>query len=155
MTGYELLALTVSCPTAPTRIIRVELVDTEANWAATEDHCGNVLYSEISRGLDAGMVRRTYLIWANAGTNTIAFSRPDDLPSIVIENSDFALESSSASDAYQAAQVDFPRATCHRKYEFGCEEDSITPQECLNYWAATYTPIKTPRDCYMDTYPEP
>lgn len=155
VTGYELFAVTVSCPSRPTRIIKAEIVDTESNWAATDDHCGNVLHSESTDGLEAGMVRRTYLIWANAGTNTFAFSRPDDLPSIVVENSDFALWSSSASDAYTATSVDFPRATCHLKYEFGCEEDSSTPQECLNYWAHTYTPIKTPRDCYIDTYPEP
>ena len=57
------------------RVARVQYTDSSENWAATVDHCDNVLLQE-STQLGTGLVTRTYATWGPAEVNTVAFWRP-------------------------------------------------------------------------------
>ena len=71
--GRNLYVFVANCPRHKNRAIRLSITDTVENWENVIEHCGNVITKERQVG---NKITKTYAVLADAGSDTVALSRP-------------------------------------------------------------------------------
>lgn len=78
-------AIKANCPEFPERVMEVSYTDTKENWEQTTGACSN-LKTGTTINKDH-TITKTFAVWADAGIDTLAFKRPNELPKLVPQTS--------------------------------------------------------------------
>ena len=71
------------CPPLSEYVLTISYFDTEENWAATTEHYKNLKVNE--EIMEDGMIKKSYVVWANGETLTASFQRPSNMMDVYFD----------------------------------------------------------------------